>query len=76
MSEAITTTTLSIVGALLLAALGYIVALLIRLNRRIRALERRDRLNWLYIQSLIAHAYKHSATPLPAPPDGWDDVIE
>lgn len=76
MNEALTTTTLSVVGALLVAALGYIVALLIRLNRRIRGLERRDRLNWLYIQSLIAHAYKHSATPLPAPPDGWDDIID
>lgn len=76
MSEAITTTTLSVLGALLVAALGYIVALLIRLNRRIRALERRDRLNWFYIQSLVAHAYEHSALPLPDPPEGWNDLVE
>lgn len=76
MTEAASVTSIGIVGTLLLSVLGYIVALLIRLNRRIRSLERRDRLNWLYIQSLIAHAYKHSATPLPAPPEGWDDIIE
>lgn len=67
---------LGILTTVLLAVLGYIVALLISLNKRIRALERRDRLNWLYIQSLIVHANKHTATPLPAPPDGWLEIIE
>lgn len=76
MSEGLSIASIGVLGTLLVAVLGYIVALLIRLNKRIRGLERRDRLNWLYIQSLIAHAYRHSATPLPAPPEGWDDIID
>jgi hypothetical protein len=76
MNEALILGLLSALVAVLLAVLGYIVALLISLNRRIRSLERRDRLNWLYIQSLIAHAYKHLATPLPNPPEGWVEIIE
>ncbi len=67
---------LSITAPLLLAALGYIVALLVRLNRRIRALERRDRLSWLYIRALVDHAYKAGATPIPPPPEGWDDLLD
>jgi len=76
MSEALSISLMGILATLLATVLGYIVALLIRLNKRIRGLERRDRLNWLYIQSLIAHAYRHSATPLPPPPEGWDEIIE
>lgn len=76
MSEGLSLSTIGILGTLLVAVLGYIVALLVRLNRRIRALERRDRLNWIYIRSLHDHAYRHGAVPLPPPPDGWDDLIE
>lgn len=76
MSETIAVSALAALITVLLAMLGYIVALLISLNRRIRVLERRDHLNWLYIQSLISHAYKHLATPLPLPPEGWQEFIE
>ena len=24
--------------------------------------------------NLIDHAYRHNATPIPQPPDGWDDL--
>lgn len=54
--------------------LGLIVAWLVRLGQRLRALEHRDRLSWLYIRSLINHAYRYSdtvANPLPEPPEGW-----
>lgn len=73
MSEALAITVVGIVGTLLVAAMGYIVAALTRLNRRLRHLERRDRLSWLYIRSLIDHAYRHNALPLPLPPEGWLD---
>lgn len=52
-------------------ALGLIAAWLVRLGNRLRYLERRDRLNWLYIRSLIDAHYR--AGPLPQPPEGWDD---
>lgn len=64
---------ITVLGSLLVAALGYVVAALTRLNRRLRHLERRDRLSWLYIRSLIDHAYRHNALPLPEPPEGWLD---
>ena len=56
---------------IILAGLGYLVAAMIRLNRRLRKLEHRDRLSWLYIRVLINHAYVHNALPLPDPPLGW-----
>lgn len=71
MSDGVEIALLTILGSLLVAALGYVVAALTRLNRRLRHLERRDRLSWLYIRSLIDHAYRHNALPLPEPPDGW-----
>ncbi len=71
MSEGTEIALLGILGSLLVAALGYVVAALTRLNRRLRHLERRDRLSWLYIRSLIDHAYRHNALPLPEPPEGW-----
>lgn len=65
------------VGGTGLAAL---LAWLVRINMRssqllarIEQLERRDRLSWLYIRSLIDHAYRHNAVPLPDPPEGWND---
>ena len=62
---------ITLVGAIILAGLGYLVAAMIRLNRRLRKLEHRDRLSWLYIRVLINHAYVHNALPLPDPPPGW-----
>lgn len=57
--------------------LGIVVAQMVRLSQRIRRLEQRDRLSWLYIRSLIDHAYKHApGVPLPEPPDGWLDATE
>lgn len=53
--------------------LGLVVAWLTRLNHRMQRLEHRDRLSWLYIRSLIDHAYRHNAIPLPEPPEGWLD---
>jgi predicted MFS family arabinose efflux permease len=59
------------------AVLTAIVApLLVSTRRRIGRLERRNRLSWLYIRSLIDHAYRHQATPLPSPPEGWGDDDE
>ena len=51
--------------------LGLVVAWLTRLNHRMQRLEHRDRLSWVYIRSLIDHAYRHNAIPLPEPPEGW-----
>lgn len=66
-------------AAIIVAALGVggtiltmVLAWLGGLNKRLRNLEHRDRLSWLYIRSLIAHAYLHApGVPLPEPPDGW-----
>lgn len=49
--------------------LGLVLAWLTRLGHRLRYLEHRDRLNWLYIRSLIDAHYRGG--PLPEPPDGW-----
>lgn len=73
MSERTEIALLSIIGTLLVTALGYIVALLVRLNRRIRLLEHRDRQAWLYIKKLIDHIYRKGAGPIPDPPEGWDE---
>lgn len=53
------------------AVLGVVLTWLGGLNKRLRKLEHRDRLSWIYIRSLIDHAYRHGAVPLPEPPDGW-----
>ena len=58
-------------------AFSALLAWLGGLNRRLRRLENRDRLSWIYIRSLIDHAYKHApSVPLPEPPDGWLDGID
>lgn len=67
--------------AAMVALAGVVTTLLMSwlsgLNRRLRRLEHRDRLSWLYIRSLIDHAYRHApGVPLPEPPDGWQDDIE
>lgn len=65
---AILVAVISVGGTILAAVLTWLGAL----NRRLRKLEKRDRLSWLYIRSLIDHAYKHAAgVPLPDPPAGW-----
>ena len=67
-------TIIALIGAIIaiiLAGIGYLVAAMVRLNRRLRKLEHRDRLSWLYIRVLINHAYVHNALPLPDPPPGW-----
>lgn len=54
-----------------------ILTQLVRLNGRLRRLERRDRLSWLYIRTLIVHANKHAPNvPLPEPPEGWLEDTE
>lgn len=74
MSEQFVIAILGLVSTLLTVV---IVPLLVRLNHRIRKLEKRDRLSWLYIQSLIVHANTHApGVPLPEPPEGWLDDTE
>ena len=66
-----------VLGAVTTLLTAVVVPLLVRLNGRIRRLERRDRLSWLYIRSLIDHAYRHApGVPLPEPPDGWLDEAD
>lgn len=68
--QAIVTGTFVIGAALLTTVLTWLA----RLNVRLRKLEQRDRLSWLYIRSLINHLYKYSDVekyPLPEPPEGW-----
>ncbi len=76
MSDGATIALISMIGTLLVAALGWIVASVVRLTRRLHKLERRDRLSWLYIRVLINHIYVHKALPLPDPPAGWLDDPE
>ena len=65
---AITVAVIGLGGSVLAIVIGWLNGL----NKRLRKLERRDRLSWLYIRSLIDHAYKHAAgVPLPEPPEGW-----
>lgn len=73
MSETLAIGILATVTTLLTAV---VVPLLVALNRRLRRLEHRDRLSWLYIRALIDHAYRYGATPLPEPPEGWLDDPE
>ena len=73
MTESTIVALIGALGLLLTAGLGYLVAAVVRLNRRLRKLEHRDRLSWLYIRILINHAYVHNAVPLPDPPPGWLD---
>jgi hypothetical protein len=73
-TEGVTIALISVIGGGMLTAF---IAWLTRLSGRLGRLERRDKLSWLYIRSLIDHAYKHApGVPLPEPPDGWLDEIE
>lgn len=71
MSEVVAVGIIGAAAVIIVPLLALVIAQLARLNRRLRVLEHRDRLSWLYIRSLIDHAYRHNATPLPEPPDGW-----
>ena len=71
MSEAVVTALIASGGALLTTVVGVVIAQLRSVNSRLRRLEVRDRKSWLYIRSLIDHAYRHGAVPLPEPPEGW-----
>jgi hypothetical protein len=63
---------IALLGAFITILTATVVPLMVGLNRRIRRLEHRDRLSWLYIRSLIDHAYRHApGVPLPEPPEGW-----
>lgn len=74
MSEPVLVALISVVGGAILT--GFI-AWLSRVSARLRRLERRDRLSWLYIRSLIDHAYRHApGVPLPEPPEGWLDELD
>lgn len=70
---------LGVMGTTIVTLLGFLISQLVKLASRVRALERRDKLSWLYIRSLIDYAYHHSDTtqyPLPLPPEGWLGDIE
>lgn len=68
MTEGVVVALIGVAGA----ALGLLSAWMVRVNGRIRRLESRDRLNWVYIQRLILHANTHAPeVPLPDPPEGW-----
>lgn len=71
MPESILVAIIAVVGGILTTIIGIVIAQISRLNGRLRRLEHRDRLSWLYIRRLIDHAYRHNAVPLPEPPDGW-----
>lgn len=74
MSEAVMIALITVFGGGLLTAT---VTWMARLNSLLGRLERRDRLSWLYIRSLIDHAYRHAPeVPLPEPPDGWLDDLD
>lgn len=72
MSEAIVVAILATVTTLTTAG---ILPVVVSTRRRMSRLERRDRLSWLYVRSLIDHAYRHGAVPLPEPPIGWAEEI-
>lgn len=71
MSEAVAVALIGAVVAAGTAGITFVATQLVRLNHRIAKLELRDRRSWLYIRSLIDHAYRHNALPLPEPPEGW-----
>lgn len=73
MSDTVIASIFALIGVLFSGISGVVIAKLAKLNDRMRRLEHRDRLSWLYIRSLIDHAYRHGATPLPEPPEGWLD---
>jgi len=73
MSEALA---IAILATITTGLTAVVFPAIVSMRRRIGRLERRDRLSWLYIRSLIDHAYRHGAIPLPSPPEGWSDEDE
>jgi hypothetical protein len=74
MSEGVAIVLISVFGTGILTAF---ITWLTRLSGRLQRLERRDKLSWLYIRSLIVSHNTHApGVPLPEPPDGWLDEIE
>jgi protein involved in polysaccharide export with SLBB domain len=72
MSESIILALIATAGGVLTAVVAALSARQRQQDRRIRKLEHRDRLSWLYIRKLIDHSYRHArAVPLPEPPAGW-----
>lgn len=66
----------AVVGTFGAAILGVVIAWLVRLSARLRRMEARDRLYWVYTRSLIDYAYRHADVtkyPLPGPPEGLLD---
>lgn len=76
MPETVLVALIAAAGGLLTAVVGVVINQLVRLNGRLRRLEHRDKLSWLYIRSLIDHSYRYTTVPLPAPPDGWLEDTE
>lgn len=72
MSEVLFATVLTTATTLTTA---FILPVVVSTRRKMSRLERRDRLSWLYVRSLIDHAYRHDAVPLPEPPPGWAEEI-
>lgn len=69
---AIVTGIMAIGGILVTAFFAWMV----RIGSRLRRMEVRDRLSYLYIRQLIDHIYRHTDTaryPLPEPPEGLFD---
>jgi hypothetical protein len=74
-------TLLTVVGTIIASLLVFLSTLAVRsqtrqqrLEERIVALEKRDRLSWIYIKTLISYCSVHVNTvknPLPEPPAGW-----
>lgn len=74
MSEPVTIALITVLGG---AAITAFIGWLARISGRLRRLERRDRLSWLYIRTLIVHANTHAPNvPLPEPPEGWLEELE
>jgi hypothetical protein len=74
MSESVVIALIAGGVAIVGTVIGIIAAEFVRLRLRLTHMEKRDRLNWIYIRRLIDHSYRHHATPLPEPPEGWDDT--
>lgn len=77
MTEGVWIAVIGVVGVVGGGLITAFIAWANRLAARIQRLERRDKLSWLYIRSLIDHAYRHApGVPLPEPPDGWLDETD
>lgn len=77
MGEGVVIALIAAAGGVLSAVVGVVIAQLTAVNARLRKLEHRDRLSWLYIRKLIDHGYRYAkGVPLPEPPEGWLEETE